>query len=118
QTMEQITGMAWVTGFADGPPLIPRGACDPFAGMHAVLALLTALEARDHTGEGMLVEVTMVEAALNAAAEQVVEHAANGTLSGRRRLATGPRPTCVPPGAAPATRARGPDGSSKRPRTP
>ena len=83
QTMEQITGMAWVTGFADGPPLIPRGACDPFAGMHAVLALLTALEARDRTGVGMLVEVTMVEAALNAAAEQVVEHSAAGTLLGR-----------------------------------
>jgi crotonobetainyl-CoA:carnitine CoA-transferase CaiB-like acyl-CoA transferase len=83
QTMEQITGMAWVTGFANGPPLIPRGACDPFAGMHAVLALLTALEQRDRTGEGMLVEVTMVEAALNAAAEQVIEHSANGTLLGR-----------------------------------
>jgi crotonobetainyl-CoA:carnitine CoA-transferase CaiB-like acyl-CoA transferase len=83
QTMEQITGMAWVTGFADGPPLIPRGACDPFAGMHAVLALLSALEARDRTGQGMLVEVTMVEAALNAAAEQVVEQSAVGTLLGR-----------------------------------
>ena len=31
----------------------------------------------------MLVEVTMVEAALNAAAEQVVEHSADGTLLGR-----------------------------------
>ena len=31
----------------------------------------------------MLVEVTMVEAALNAAAEQVVEYSANGTLLGR-----------------------------------
>ena len=81
--MEQITGMAWVTGFADGPPLIPRGACDPFAGMHAVLALLTAVETRDRTGAGMLVEVTMVEAALNAAAEQVIEHSASGTLLGR-----------------------------------
>jgi crotonobetainyl-CoA:carnitine CoA-transferase CaiB-like acyl-CoA transferase len=81
--MEQITGMAWVTGFADGPPLIPRGACDPFAGMHAVFALMTALEERDHRGEGVLVEVTMVEAALNAAAEQVVEHSTTGTLLGR-----------------------------------
>jgi crotonobetainyl-CoA:carnitine CoA-transferase CaiB-like acyl-CoA transferase len=83
QTMEQITGMAWVTGFADGSPLIPRGACDPFAGMHAVLALLVALEARARSGSGSLVEVTMVEAALNAAAEQVVEYSAAGTLLGR-----------------------------------
>ena len=83
QTMEQISGMAWVTGFTDGSPLIPRGACDPFAGMHAVLALLVALEARGRTGEGMLVEVTMVEAALNAAAEQVVEYSSAGTLLAR-----------------------------------
>jgi crotonobetainyl-CoA:carnitine CoA-transferase CaiB-like acyl-CoA transferase len=83
QTMEQISGMAWVTGFASGPPLIPRGACDPLAGMHAVFAFLVALLQRDRDGEGRLVEVTMVEAALNAAAEQVVEHGAYGVLLGR-----------------------------------
>ena len=38
QTMEQATGMAWMTGHADGPPLIPRGVCDPIAGLHAVFA--------------------------------------------------------------------------------
>jgi hypothetical protein len=27
--MEQASGMAWMTGFAEGPPIIPRGACDP-----------------------------------------------------------------------------------------
>ncbi len=83
QTMEQISGMAWVTGLRDGPPLIPRGACDPLAGMHAVLALLFALEQRERDGEGRLVEVTMVEAALNVAAEQVLEHSAYGVLLGR-----------------------------------
>lgn len=84
QTMEQVSGMAWVTGFPDGPPVIPRGACDPLAGMHAVFALLVALEERDRTGEGRLVEVTMVEAALNAAAEQVAEYSATGRLLERR----------------------------------
>ena len=108
QTMEQITGMAWVTGFADGPPLIPRGACDPLAGMHAVFALLVALEARDRTGEGMLVEVTMVEAALNAAAEQVVEHSADGHAA-RPRTATGARS----PRRRACTRARAPSSGSR-----
>jgi crotonobetainyl-CoA:carnitine CoA-transferase CaiB-like acyl-CoA transferase len=83
QTMEQISGLAWVTGFADGPPTIPRGPCDPLAGMHAVVALLVALEHRRRTGEGQLVESTMVEAALNAAAEQVLEWQASGRLLGR-----------------------------------
>jgi crotonobetainyl-CoA:carnitine CoA-transferase CaiB-like acyl-CoA transferase len=79
QTMEQISGMAWLTGFADGPPVIPRGPCDPLAGLHAVAALLVALEHRARTGQGQLIEATMVEAALNAAAEIVLEHGAYGT---------------------------------------
>src|SRR5436190_2422960 len=83
QTMESISGMAWVTGFPDGPPVLVRGACDPLAGMHAVTAALLALCQRDQTGDGCLVEATMVEAALNVAAEQVIEWSASGTLLGR-----------------------------------
>ena len=50
QTMESITGMAWRTGFPDGPPVLVRGACDPLAGVHAVFATLLALRQRDATG--------------------------------------------------------------------
>jgi len=78
QTMEQLSGMAWLTGFADGPPVLPRGPCDPLAGLHALVALLAALEHRARTGRGQLVEATMVEAALNAAAEMVLEAGAYG----------------------------------------
>jgi crotonobetainyl-CoA:carnitine CoA-transferase CaiB-like acyl-CoA transferase len=78
QTMEQLSGMAWLTGFADGPPVLPRGPCDPLAGLHALVALLAALEHRARTGRGQLVEATMVEAALNAAAEMVLEASAYG----------------------------------------
>jgi crotonobetainyl-CoA:carnitine CoA-transferase CaiB-like acyl-CoA transferase len=83
QTMECITGMAWVTGFPDGPPVLVRGACDPLAGMHAVFATLLALAERDRRGEGMLVEAAMVEAAVNAAVEQVIEYDTTGTLRSR-----------------------------------
>jgi crotonobetainyl-CoA:carnitine CoA-transferase CaiB-like acyl-CoA transferase len=76
QTMEGITGMAWVTGFEDGPPVLVRGTCDPLSGMHAVIAALLALR----VGGGRMVESVMVEAALNAAAEQVVEYEASGHL--------------------------------------
>ena len=79
QTMESITGMAWVTGWADGPPVLPRGPCDPLASAHAVFATILALAERDRTGVGRLVEATMIEAALNAAAEVVVEYGASGT---------------------------------------
>ena len=52
QTMEQITGMAWVTGYEGGPPIIPGGPVDPMVGAHAALAIVAALEHRDRTGEG------------------------------------------------------------------
>jgi crotonobetainyl-CoA:carnitine CoA-transferase CaiB-like acyl-CoA transferase len=83
QNMEQVSGLAWVTGYADGPPIIPRGACDPLAGMHVVVALLAALDERERTGRGTLVEATAVEVALNVAAEQVLEYGAYGRLIGR-----------------------------------
>jgi crotonobetainyl-CoA:carnitine CoA-transferase CaiB-like acyl-CoA transferase len=78
QTMEQASGMAWMTGPADGPPVIPRGACDPLAGLHAAFAAIAALSIRDRTGTGVHVESTMVEAALNVAAEGVLEYSRNG----------------------------------------
>jgi crotonobetainyl-CoA:carnitine CoA-transferase CaiB-like acyl-CoA transferase len=83
QNMEQVSGMAWMTGFPDGPPHVPNGICDPLAGTHATLALLLALEHRRKTGEGMLVEVPMVGGAVNVAAEQVLEHQAFGHLMQR-----------------------------------
>ncbi len=94
QTMEQMTGLAWVTGYPDDQPLIQRGPSDPNAGMHAAFALLVALAERDATGEGQHVEVTMIEAALNAAAEQVVEWDAYGRLlerEGNRAASAAPQ---------------------------
>ncbi len=79
-TMEQLSGMAWRTGFSDGAPMAPRGACDPIAGAHAAVALFAALMDRDRTGEGQLVEVPMVEVALNLTAEQVIERQVGGIL--------------------------------------
>jgi crotonobetainyl-CoA:carnitine CoA-transferase CaiB-like acyl-CoA transferase len=80
QTMEAISGMAWVTGLPDGPPLLVRGACDPVAGMHGALATLLALRARNGDGQGRFVEVPMVEAALNVTAEQLIEWDLSGVV--------------------------------------
>jgi crotonobetainyl-CoA:carnitine CoA-transferase CaiB-like acyl-CoA transferase len=83
QTMEQLSGMAWVTGHPDDQPRIPRGPCDPVAGLHGTLAFLVALLERAASGRGHHVESTMVESALNVAAEQVVEWSATGNLMHR-----------------------------------
>jgi crotonobetainyl-CoA:carnitine CoA-transferase CaiB-like acyl-CoA transferase len=80
--VEQVSGLAWLTGYED-MPLVVRGACDPFGGMHAAFATLLALEQRAHSGEGQLVELPLVEPALNAAAEQVIEWTKHGVLLAR-----------------------------------
>ncbi|MCB0929608.1 MAG: CoA transferase [Mycobacterium sp.] len=81
--IEDATGLSWLTGFADRAPFEPYSVGDPNAGIHAVNGLLLALEHRRRTGEGVLVEAAMVDAALNIAAEQVIEYSAYGTLLGR-----------------------------------
>jgi crotonobetainyl-CoA:carnitine CoA-transferase CaiB-like acyl-CoA transferase len=80
--VEQVSGLAWVTGYED-IPLVPRGSCDPIGGMHAVFALGIALEERRRTGRGQMLEVALLEPGLNIAAEQVLEFSAFGALLGR-----------------------------------
>jgi crotonobetainyl-CoA:carnitine CoA-transferase CaiB-like acyl-CoA transferase len=83
QTIEQLAGLAWVTGHPEDQPRVPRGPCDPVAGMHGAFALLVAMALRARTGRGHLVESPLAEAALNIAAEQVVEWTAYRRLLGR-----------------------------------
>jgi crotonobetainyl-CoA:carnitine CoA-transferase CaiB-like acyl-CoA transferase len=84
QTMEQLTGMAWATGYEGGPPIIPGGMVDPMVGAHAALATVAALEHRARTGEGQLVEVPLVEVATAVTADQVIRYSIDGTMVGRR----------------------------------
>ena len=58
---EQTSGMAAVTGYADGPPCTLQGPADPIVGVHAGVALLAALEHRRRTGEGQLIEIAQIE---------------------------------------------------------
>ena len=76
--IEDAAGLTWLTGHPDLLPFEPYCVGDPNAGLHALYGLLLALEHRDRTGEGGLVEAAMVDAALNIAAEQPIEFSAYG----------------------------------------
>ncbi|WP_102420089.1 CaiB/BaiF CoA-transferase family protein [Mycobacterium sp. 4858] len=78
--IEAASGLTWLTGYADRTPYDPYSIGDPNAGIHAVNALLLALEHRRRTGQGVFVEAAMVDAALSIAAEQVIEYSAYGAL--------------------------------------
>jgi len=78
--IEDATGLSWLTGYPDRNPYEPYSLGDPNAGIHALNGLQLALEHRRRTGEGVLVEAAMADAALNVAAEQVIEYSAYGAL--------------------------------------
>lgn len=80
QTIEQATGLAFLTGYEGETPVMPNGMCDPIAGVHAAIAALVALHERQLTGRGQVVETPMVGGALNTAAEQIIEYTAHGHL--------------------------------------
>lgn len=92
--IEDASGLSWLTGYPDRNPYEPYSVGDPNAGVHALNALLLALEHRRRTGEGVLVEAAMVDAALNIAAEQVIEYSSYGALlerDGNRGPAAAPQ---------------------------
>jgi formyl-CoA transferase len=59
-------GAASTTGFDDGPPTVSAAALgDSNTGMHLAIGILTALRARDKTGRGQKVAVSMQDSVLN-----------------------------------------------------
>jgi crotonobetainyl-CoA:carnitine CoA-transferase CaiB-like acyl-CoA transferase len=79
-TIEDASGLTWMTGYPDQKPLEPYCLGDPNAGVHALVGLLLALEHRRRSGQGVAVEAAMIDAAINITAEQVVEFSAYGSL--------------------------------------
>ncbi|MFW2381668.1 MAG: CaiB/BaiF CoA transferase family protein [Acidimicrobiales bacterium] len=61
-----FSGIAHMTGFEDGPPLLVGSAiADSNAGVHAFGAIGTALFHRERTGEGAHLDISMVDALLH-----------------------------------------------------
>jgi len=89
-SMEQVSGVAWVTGYPDRPPMVPRGCVDSMGGIQSAYAILCALRERQLSGVGQRTESPLFEGCLGMVAEQAIEYSAYGILlerSGNR----GPR---------------------------
>jgi len=89
-SMEQVSGVAWVTGYADRPPMVPRACVDSMGGIQSAYGVLCALRERQTSGIGQRTESPLFEACLGMVAEQAIEYSAYGVLlerSGNR----GPR---------------------------
>ena len=100
QTIEPMSTMSSITGFADGMPVSKGGLPDPVGGSTGAWATLVGHAQRLRTGRGVAVESVMLEAALNASAQPMLEHAATGIVMER----TGNRsPHAAPQGVYPTS---------------
>jgi crotonobetainyl-CoA:carnitine CoA-transferase CaiB-like acyl-CoA transferase len=73
-------GVLSVIGAQDGPPVLPGVQLADLAGgsLHAVIGILLALQAREHTGEGQMVDISMLDGVLSLLYVPFASYLANG----------------------------------------
>lgn len=79
KTMEPASGMTALMAYPDGTPVLTGPALmDPAGGLHAVAAVVSALELRERTGVGAKVLVPQVEASASWIGEYILEQVETG----------------------------------------
>jgi len=75
-----MAGALSITGPADGPPYFPANLLGDYAGggMHAVIGILTALWARERSGRGQYVDISMTDGILTLLAAALSESYGTG----------------------------------------
>ena len=77
------SGMASITGTPDAPGRIGVSACDINCGQQAYSAILEALIARDKTGEGCIIEVSLFDSMAEWLAVPLLHYEYGGRIQGR-----------------------------------
>jgi len=83
-SFEQSSGLAYLTGYEDGGPVIIGGAADPIVGTHCAFAIQAALEYRRRTGNGQFIEISQLEALTSFMGPAVMDYVMNQRVWGRR----------------------------------
>ncbi|AVH61521.1 MULTISPECIES: CaiB/BaiF CoA transferase family protein [Streptomyces] len=94
---EAMSGFAAITGEPDAPPTLPPfGLADSIAGLATAYAVMTALTARDRTGEGQVVDMAIIEPILTVLGPQPIWYDQLGHVqprTGNRSANNAPRNT-------------------------
>jgi len=82
---EAMSGLAYITGFPDGPPVLPAfPMADEVAGTFGAMAVMMALYHRDKTGEGQWIDLSLYEPLFRYMIPNVPEYDQNKFI--RQRL--------------------------------
>ena len=78
---EAFSGFRYLNGFPGEPPVRPNLSLgDSIAGIHAVVGILLALQARQKDGQGQVIDVALYEAMFNLMEAVVPEFSAVGAI--------------------------------------
>ncbi|MFB6068794.1 MAG: CaiB/BaiF CoA transferase family protein [Halobacterium sp.] len=92
---EAMSGFAAVNGFADREPLLPpTGLADTIAGVFGALAVGFALVSRRASGDGEVIDTSLIEPMLNVLGPQVLRYDATGETerrTGNQSTSSAPR---------------------------
>lgn len=82
--VQALTGLMSITGPRDGEPTkVGVALLDVVAGLYAVAGILAAVRARDRTGRGQRVEVSLFDAGVAALVNQAANHLLGGVVPER-----------------------------------
>jgi CoA:oxalate CoA-transferase len=83
--VQAMSGLMSINGFEDRPPVkVGPAVADFFGGVHLYGAITSALFAREHTGTGQMVEVSMMESVYASLASNLgLYYATQGQVSAR-----------------------------------
>ena len=81
---EAMSTLAHTTGQPDGPPTLPPIAlADEVTGLQGAFAVLTALRHRDRTGEGQVIDLSLLESLVDVVGPGPAIHHRTGHVDGR-----------------------------------
>ena len=82
-TLEQTAGVASVTGYEDGVPMMTNETFpDPLVGILAVGAVMAGLRRRSQTGTGGFIDLSQREATVGLLGDAVLDHSVTGHVAG------------------------------------
>ncbi len=83
-TTEAASGLSHISGYKDGPPVLPEiPYADYTAAEHTAFAIMAALTYRARTGEGQFIDISQSETLTSTIPEAIMDYTVNERISER-----------------------------------